>query len=308
MGLLLVAVAVALARASAADVAPDVVLKLDGVNVFGARELYAVSSPSFYPSADSIPTSAAAASPVQILVADPPTGCVSMAGGGAAPSAPFVLLVARGVCSFGTKVALAQAAGAAAVIVYGTPLALYANGSYIQDPCAVDCSLGASYLAPALPTPGEIAAGFPSTPCAAAPACASRACALTGERDSASGAQRVCCILDDYTVGAPRKATGVGSPARQLGSVPPRVRGGRLRGVCVRLTTASLTRRPLSAAGHGRRRQPLRCECLAGHPSRVYQHRQWVGAAPSCQCQRRVHAASHHPPAHGDPLREGAAF
>ena len=177
-------------------------LSLDGGATFPTSSLAQVAT--FGGSLDA----AAAAAPrgLSLLLAPDAFGCAALP---AAPPLPpnTALLASRGNCSFTAKAAAAQAAGAAALLVYdglpGKYLAAQAAGAPLAvGACDLDCGAFAASLPAARAALPEALGGYPDLCSASASggACASGLCGLAPPAPGAPPAapRALCCLPNDY--------------------------------------------------------------------------------------------------------------
>jgi len=204
-----------LPRADAQPAVADFVLQVPaGPTEPGFEVLASRANAVPLPHADSSSGNGLSGTELQLVVADPADGCrdVQIPAGMIVPGAPpFALLVARGGCNFGDKVAAAIRAGATLVAVYNTLGAAYVNvsSSYaLTDPCSVDCGQATFQVHAAGDMASPVATaqrlGAFSQLCGGADTCASGECAVAGVLDSdvvSSGdALKVCCLPDEPMV------------------------------------------------------------------------------------------------------------
>ena len=126
------------------------------------------------------------------------------------------ILASRGNCSFSAKAAAAQAAGAAALLLYdgmaGKYLASYLKAAPLAaGACDLDCAAFSTAVPAAQVSLPEALAGFPAQ-CGGA--CASGLCALAPSpaSDATGTPRRLCCVPNDYLLVGGAAAAPSGAP------------------------------------------------------------------------------------------------
>lgn len=111
---------------------------------------------------------------------------------------PFLLLIARGNCTFETKALNAQKLGASGVIIYNTIEGLYRN-SEVAPPGEYECKNGLGYVQDIYyPVYGKQMIDTIPDSCTNDEKCASNTCVITKLNKLNNQGSKVCCAWDLY--------------------------------------------------------------------------------------------------------------